>query len=128
MDTQPKHKILLVDDDPTLIEALESKFVGEGHEFKSVRGGAEALAVAEDMQPDIIILDLMMINMPGEVALQALKNNEKLQHIPVLVFTNKGIKEEMDDLLKLGAAKCLIKSDTSLQKLGEVVEELVASK
>ena len=120
--------VLIVDDDPTISEIMKEKLTMSGHTVHHILNGAKVIFTGEQVSPDVIILDLMMTNMSGEEVLKELKNNEKLREIPVLVFSNKGIEQEMEDLAELGAAKALVKADTSLSELVDVVEELAKGK
>lgn len=118
-------KILLVDDDPTITEVLERKMKMSGHTVIVTANSAETLFLAETQSPDLIILDLMMTRMSGEDVLHALKQHDELKKIPVLVFSNKDIEQDIPHLMEMGAAKCLIKADTSLEELIKTIDELI---
>lgn len=117
-------KVLLVDDDSTISEVIEKKLVASGHEVVSTINSAQAVTLAHEVMPDVIVLDLMMTRMTGEEVLEKLKEDQNLKKIPVLVFTNKGLAEDAQSFLDAGAARFLIKSDTSLNELVAAVEEL----
>ncbi len=118
-------KILLVDDDETISEVEDKKFTLSGHEVVSTLNSTKVMHLAEQESPDVIILDLMMTRMSGEEVLKALKSDDELKDIPVIIFSNKGMEQDMAHLLNAGAAKTLVKSNTSLKELVEVVEDLV---
>lgn len=117
-------KVLLVDDDSTISEVIEKKLTMSGYEVVSTINSTQAVALAHESQPDVIVLDLMMTRMTGEEVLSKLKEDKELAKIPVLVFTNKGLAEDAQSFLDAGAARFLIKSDTSLDELVAAVEEL----
>ena len=86
-----KLKVLLADDDEVSRYVVKSLFSGSEFELHEVEGGHEALRVAEEHRPDLVILDLMMPDMSGFEVLQALKANPRTEKIPVIVHTSKKI-------------------------------------
>ena len=124
--SKEKFSVLIVDDDPTLSEVMRDKFEQSGHTVYPVLDPKKALFEAEQNNPDVIVLDLMMTRLSGTELLIAFKDHADLKGIPVLVFSNKDFENEESELIRLGAAKCLVKSDTSLSELVEVVKKLVA--
>lgn len=125
-NAKPNKKILIVDDDPTITEVMKTKLEFSGYEAKVEENSTHAIETAVHFAPDLIILDLMMTRLSGEELLKTLKQNETLQAVPVLVFTNKDLNENDEKLANLGATRSLIKANTSLQELVDVVGELVA--
>lgn len=117
-------KVLLVDDDSTISEVIEKKLVMSGYQVASTINSTQALPLAKEFGPDVIVLDLMMTRMTGEEVLAQLKEEPDVKKIPVLVFTNKGLAEDEQTFLEAGAAQFLIKSDTSLDELVEAVQRL----
>jgi len=73
-------KILLVDDEPDIIDFMEYNLVKEGYEVFTANNGKEALKIADEVVPDLIVLDVMMPKMDGIEACDELKKNIKLQH------------------------------------------------
>ena len=61
----PVYKILVVDDDPDIVELLEFNLKKEGYQTASAPDGRKALEVAADFNPDIILLDVMMPHLDG---------------------------------------------------------------
>lgn len=117
-------KVLLVDDDPMISEVVRKKIESEGYEALLITNPREAIFQAEQMEPDLIITDLMMTRLSGEDLLKEVKTHKTLKTVPVLVFSNKDIENEEPTLIENGAAKCLVKADTSLEKLTKVIKEL----
>lgn len=85
-----KRKILIVDDEPELVEMLRMRLEANGYEVVSAYDGEEGLAQAEKEKPDLILLDIMMPKMDGLVVLARLKNNLETNFIPVIMLTAKG--------------------------------------
>ena len=119
-------KVLVVDDDPMITEVIESKLTKTGHEVVVVLDPENAMTEAQRFMPQAIVLDLMMTKLSGEELLRMFKADKDLHKIPVIVFSNKGTEQDMNYLETKGAAKCLIKADTSLSELVEVIDTIVA--
>lgn len=83
----PTPRILLVDDDPTNLFLLEDLLVTEGYIPLSARSGAEALEMARQSRPDLILLDVMMPEMDGFEVCRRLREDDKLQTLPVIFVT-----------------------------------------
>ena len=87
-------KILIVDDDPIAIKILEKILLSEGYWVAKATNGKEALYIADDFLPDVIILDIMMPVMDGAIALEYLERNPRTKNIPVLFLTSLISKKE----------------------------------
>jgi CheY-like chemotaxis protein len=103
-------KILLVEDDSFLASVYATKFELEGFSVFHAGDGEAGLAMAEKVQPSIILLDILMPKMDGFEALHRLKMDPKLVQIPVVMLTNLGQKEDVERCLKDGAVDYLIKA------------------
>jgi two-component system, chemotaxis family, chemotaxis protein CheY len=79
--------ILVVDDDPDVLEALTETLSGEGYTVRGARDGLEALRAIAQSRPDLIITDLMMPTMTGFELLGTLHENPELASIPTLIIT-----------------------------------------
>jgi two-component system, OmpR family, phosphate regulon response regulator PhoB len=99
----PEEHILIVEDEASIAEVLDYNLGKEGFRVRIAERGDEALAVALEVMPDLILLDLMLPGLDGLTVLRELKRNEALAAIPVIVLTAKG--EEVDRIvgLELGA-------------------------
>jgi adenylate cyclase len=85
-----KKKILIVDDEPELVEMLKIRLEASGYDVISASDGEEGLKRAEKEKPDLILLDIMMPGMDGLVVLARLRNNLETNFIPVIMLTAKG--------------------------------------
>lgn len=109
-------KILILEDDIPLVKAYEKKFTDEGCEVKVAQDGKEGLALLQTFTPDIIILDLIMPTMTGFDFLKAIKEDQKLNTIPVLILTN--IYADTLDLIKnYGVAGVMLKANSTLEEI-----------
>ncbi|HEY9597593.1 MAG TPA: response regulator [Cyanophyceae cyanobacterium] len=80
-------RILLVDDDPTNLFLLEDLLLSEGYNPLSASTGAEALEMARQSRPDLILLDVMMPEMDGFEVCRRLREDDKLQTLPIIFLT-----------------------------------------
>lgn len=103
-------KILLVEDDSFLASVYATKFELEGFSVFHAPDGEAGLKQAEQVVPDIILLDILMPKMDGFETLHRLKMDPKLVKIPVIMLTNLGQKEDVERCLKEGAIDYLIKA------------------
>jgi len=117
-------KVLVIEDDPLLRNLLALKLEKSGYIFTFATDGTSALNKAQDFQPDIIILDLMLPGIDGFEVLQLLKNDNALKAVPVIVFTNSGVNDCEKRALELGASAFFVKAMTELTDLIKTIEEL----
>lgn len=118
-------KILVAEDDKFLSNAYRVKLTKEGFDVKIARDGNEALSMLTEFIPDIILLDLVMPNRDGFSTLEEIKKDSKLAHVPVLVASNLGQKEDLERGSKLGAAGYIVKSDMSMSSLVKTINSLL---
>lgn len=84
----PEKKILIVDDDPVTLEMLEKILLQEGYWVAKATNGKEALYIADEYKPNLIILDIMMPIMDGTDTVGKLEKNPRTKNIPVLFLTS----------------------------------------
>jgi CheY-like chemotaxis protein len=85
-----KRKVLVVDDDRLILEMLTLGLQRANMETKTARNGVEALQIAWDFQPDIIIMDILMPMIDGMEAASVLKNHPRTAKIPIIFISGKG--------------------------------------
>ncbi|MGD8744245.1 MAG: response regulator [Candidatus Woesebacteria bacterium] len=122
--TQTK-KLLLIEDDVMLVNMYKAKFVNEGYEIESATDGKNGLALVPQVNPDLVILDLMLPRLSGIEVLEELKKDEKLKNIPVVVLTNLSEEKETQKALELGADGYLVKADLTPSQLVEKIKEYI---
>jgi DNA-binding response OmpR family regulator len=103
---QQKHTILIVEDDLTLLEALEYNLTTEGYEIITVADGLTALEIAREEHPDLILLDLMLPRLDGFEVCRILRQE---MSVPILMLTAR--TDEVDRVvgLEMGADDYLTK-------------------
>jgi len=102
-------RILIVDDIPANLRLLEAKLAAEYYQVAAAESGLEALELARQWQPDLVLLDVMMPGMDGYECCAALKADPATQHIPVVMVTALGDAQERLHGLQVGADDFLTK-------------------
>ena len=118
-------KVLLVEDDNNLREIYEARLQAEGYDIASARDGEEALVVAKQEQPDLIISDVMMPKISGFEMLDILRNTEGLQAVKVIMLTALGQSEDQSRADSLGADRYLVKSQVTLEDIVNAAHDLL---
>ena len=98
-----RKRILIIDDEPQIVRALELLMEREGFEVRSASDGIEALHAIEDATPDLILLDLMMPRMDGFELCQRIRSNPAWKDMIIIILTAKGRDIEREKGMALGA-------------------------
>ena len=118
---ESRKTILICDDEPALRELVRAS-LDDGYRFAEASDGHVALELAHELEPDAVILDLMLPRLGGLEVLARLQADTRLARVPVLVIT--AWNETREDVLAAGAAEFVTKPfDPDL--LRDVVEELL---
>jgi len=112
-----KTKILIIEDDQFLREFLFKKLSEENFEVLAAKEGKEGVELAKKEKPDLILLDLILPEKNGYEVLEDLKKNPLTSEIPVLVLSNLGQKEEIEEAFRKGAKDYLVKAYFSLEEI-----------
>lgn len=102
-------QILLIDDEPNIIEAIRFILTRGGYSVASHGNGLDAMAVIAAARPDLVILDLMLPGRSGFDILQDLRSNPATAALPVLMLTAKGQPRDREMAQRLGASLFLSK-------------------
>ena len=119
MDTVKK--ILLVEDDPLLVDVYTTKLKQVGFEVDVVEEGDRVMRAIREKNPDVVLLDIVLPQVDGWEILRSIKTDEATKNVNVIILSNLGQKEEVEKGMNLGAAKYLIKAHYTPS---EIVEEL----
>lgn len=114
--------ILIVEDDPMIVEIYQKKFSEAGFKLSSVSNGKEILDAIKRNSPDLILLDLIMPGFDGFEVLGKIRADKSLAGMKVIIFSNLSQQENKDKAFKLGANGFLSKTDYEPK---ELVEEVV---
>ncbi len=107
-----KKRIILVDDDPSIVELFHDILEGHGYQVTTFQRGWEALQAVSREHPDLIILDIMMPRVNGYEVCQILKENPKTKSIPVIFLTALSHQEALRLAAEGGADDFLVKPCT----------------
>lgn len=110
-----KHSILLIDDEESIFEVIEGLLYREGYNLIYIDSGKEALNRIDEIQPDVILLDLMMPEMDGIETCKLIKSNEGWRHIPIIMVTALSSKEDLARSLNAGADDFVSKPINSIE-------------
>jgi two-component system alkaline phosphatase synthesis response regulator PhoP len=114
--------ILVCDDDPSLRELVRA-VLGPRFRFVEAADGAEALAIAHDEPPDLIVLDVMLPGLSGIEVLEELRSTDALKEIPVVVITAWS-HAEID--VQVAGADRFVSKPFDPDELSRAVDELLA--
>ncbi len=113
-------KILVVEDEEFLMQALTDNLGQEGCTVDSAANDDEALEHMKKSKPDLVLLDLLMPKRDGFSTIEEIKKNAEWQMIPIIVLSNLGGDDDIKRALALGADDYFVKSQHPIQ---EVVEK-----
>lgn len=116
---------MLVEDDNNLREIYEARLQAEGYTLVSARDGEEALVLAKNEHPDLIISDIMMPKISGFEMLDILRNTDGLKDVKVIMLTALGQSDDQQRADRLGADRYLVKSQVTLEDIVKVAHELL---
>ena len=121
-----KQKILVVDDDPEIVELFVDVLERDGRfEVKTAATGYDAGVLTQEFLPDLVILDYMLPDINGNVVCQTIRKNPNFQHIKIIIVSGVVNQDEIADLLKAGADE-FVKKPFNIEKLVEKIGELLA--
>jgi len=122
---QGKKKILIVDDDPEIIELFVDVFENdERYEIKTAETGYDAGMLTEQFKPDLMVVDYMLPDINGNVVCERVRKNGELSHMRIIVVSGVVNQDEIDDLLRAGADE-FIKKPFNIEKLLARIESLL---
>jgi DNA-binding response OmpR family regulator len=96
-------KILIADDEPNIVVALEFLLQRNGYEVHVARNGEEALKLVEDCNPDLVLLDVMMPVRSGYEVCTRIRERAEWRHIKIIMLSAKGRDAEVSKGLSIGA-------------------------
>ncbi len=123
--TAKKMKILICEDEKALSRALELKLTHEGFDVVVTATGEEALDTIWREKFSLLLLDLVLPQKDGFAVLEDLKKAGN--KVPVIVTSNLGQEEDIKRVEDLGVSHYLIKSNTPITKMVEVIKEILGA-
>jgi len=113
-------KILVVDDEPEVVEILESRVKSGGYEVITASDGAEGLRKAYEEKPDLILLDILMPKIDGFDMCASLKENPNSANIPIIIITAAGLEHIEEKCLAVNADGCIRKPYDAADLLAKI--------
>ena len=104
-----KSRILLVDDEPDIVETVSFMLQSRNYQVSIASGGQEGLEKAKNEHPDLLLLDIMMPDLDGYDVCMKLKADEDTKDIPIIMLTAKGESEAVLKSHSLGADDYVVK-------------------
>ncbi len=117
-------KILIADDEPNIVAALEFLLQRNGYEVHVARNGEEALKLVEDCHPDLVLLDVMMPVKSGYEVCTRIRERAEWGHIKIIMLSAKGRDAEVTKGLSIGADVYITKPFSTRDLTGKISELL----
>ncbi|MFY9210898.1 MAG: response regulator [Aestuariivita sp.] len=118
-------KVLLIEDEPNIIEAIRFLLSRDGWSVHTHANGADAVEKVNRVAPDLLVLDMMLPGRSGMDILRDLRSNPATEGLPVLMLTARGQTRDRDMAEKAGANRFMTKPFSNTEVL-EAVRELLA--
>jgi DNA-binding response OmpR family regulator len=119
-------KILIVDDEPNIVAAVEFLLQRSGYEVHVARNGDEALQQVEACNPDLVLLDVMMPARSGYEVCKRIREHAGWEHIKIIMLSAKGRDAEVNKGLAIGADLYVTKPFSTrdlMSKIGTLLEQ-----
>ncbi len=116
-------KILIVEDEMPLANAIKDKLSKEGFSCILAKNGEEGLEMALSEKPDLVLLDIIMPRMDGMTMLSELRKDKWGMEVPVILLTNLSESKKVDEATAHQVYDYLVKSDWKLEDVVEKVKE-----
>jgi len=113
-------KILIVDDEPDLLEVAAFRLKKSGYEVLSAADGRQALDIVKNDKPDLVLLDLRLPVIDGYDVCRRIKADDRFKNIHVILFTASAAGPASDKIGQTGADDCIIKPFESEELLKKV--------
>ena len=115
-------KVAIIEDDPAISQMYRIKFEAEGYDVETAENGKLGLALIEKMDPDVILLDIMMPEMNGEQMLKVLRATQWGKKTKVIILTNMGEQEISPTVRELGVSDVILKADMTPRQVADLVK------
>jgi DNA-binding response OmpR family regulator len=116
-------KVAIIEDDQAISQMYRIKFEAEGYEVETAENGVLGLKLCEEMRPDVVLLDLMMPEMTGDVMLAKLRATDWGKDTKVVILTNMGEQEIPPQVKELGVSAVILKADMTPRQVAELVKK-----
>ena len=121
--TEQTIDVLLIEDDEQFLDMYRLRLERDGYRVHTASDGERGLAIATELNPDIIFLDIRLPKIDGFEVLRRLREDPATATVPVIILSNYGEQEMKDQGHNLGALEFLVKAHTTPIELSEGIEE-----
>lgn len=118
-----KKKVMIVEDDTVLANALKLALENEGYELSMATDGEEAERMIKEEVPDLILLDLLLPIKNGFEVLKVMRQNPDTKDISVVILTNFEQETSINEGKKLGAKDYIVKANVDIQDVPTIVRK-----
>ncbi len=125
MADSPKKTILLVEDEPLLANLLKQRLEKESFAIFHAPDGEEALKAMKTLQPDLILLDIILPKVSGFEFMERLKNDPAFGKAPIVIISNLGQESDVEKGKVLGAIGYFVKAKMSIEDLVKRVKSFL---
>ncbi len=123
MGSEKRAKILVAEDDKFLSGVYAKKLAREGLDAHLAANGEEALRIAREQKPDLILLDLMMPVKDGFETLKDIKADSALKDIKVIILSNLSQEEDQKKVMDMGAVEYVVKANVSFHEVIDIIKK-----
>jgi DNA-binding response OmpR family regulator len=120
-------KILFIEDDPLINKIYSTRLKADGHEVVTAENGEEGIKIAEQIIPDVIVLDVMMPRVDGFAVLSRFRSNEQLKLKPILMYSNLNNEEEIKRAKQMGVTEFLVKANLSPTQMVDKIKTYITN-
>ncbi|GIK84339.1 MAG: hypothetical protein BroJett025_09610 [Patescibacteria group bacterium] len=117
-------RVLILEDDLFLIKVMQKKFEKSGHTVKILTDGTRAVETAKEFEPNVVLVDLIMPETDGFIAIEKLKQDPMTTTIPLVVASNLSTDEDIAKTKELGVIKYFVKSNVDLNEVISYIDNL----
>ncbi len=118
-------RILIVEDDQAISQMYRIKFEAEGYTIDTAENGIIGLEKTKNMQPDVVLLDLMMPEMNGDEMLEKMRKTDWGKDVQVIILTNMGEAEVAEKVIKMNIAGFIVKAQATPAEVVEKVKHIL---
>lgn len=117
--------ILIIEDEQVLASLLKHKLSRRGYQSIIATDGREGLKKTKEIQPDLILLDIVMPEMSGFEVMEAKQKIKTIKDIPIIIISNSGQPVEISRAQKLGAEDWIVKTNFDPEEVVRKVEKIL---
>lgn len=125
MDTSQK-KVVIVEDDKMLAEIYQTLLSSNGFNALVANDGRTGADLIKEEQPDLVLLDLMLPELSGDMVLYEIRSDERTRATKVIMLTNISETEAPEGLDKLGFSRYIVKANLISNQLPDICNEVIA--